>query len=95
MRYPIVKVYCKPISDSVEDFQKSFTLNKKATDQKSLIIENHRPEMRIGAFEIQLCARVRGELQTEMLHSKLATRAWPHIGAVLNKIGIISLSTAG
>ncbi len=88
MRYPMVKVYCKPITDSVEDFVKSFPINRNATDQRSLIIESHRPEMRIGAFEVQLCIKVHGELKIELLHSKLATRVWPQVGAILNKIGI-------
>jgi hypothetical protein len=82
----MVKVYCKPISNSVEDFQKSIMLSKKGNEQRSLIIDNYRPEMRIGAFEIQLCTKTKGELKIDLLHSKLATRTWPNIGAVLNRI---------
>jgi len=83
----MIKVYCKPITNCVEDFQKSITVNKKSEDQRALIIDNHRPEMRIGAFEVQLCAKINNELKRELLHSKLDTRVWPNVGTVLNKIG--------
>ncbi len=86
LRYPMVKVYCKPITTTVEDFQKSIRVTRKSTDQRSLIIDNYRPEMRIGAFEVQICKKIDGQRKQELLHSKLATRVWPNIGAVLNKI---------
>ena len=83
----MVKVYCKPITNCVEDFQKSITVSKRSEDQKELIIDNHRPEMRIGAFEVQLCSKTSNQIKEELLHSKLATKVWPNIGTVLNKIG--------
>lgn len=88
-RYPIVRVTCKPISNSVEDFQKAIVAHKSKGDQRDLIIENHRPEMRIGAFEVQLFTREKNEVKMEVLHSKLESRVWPNIGSVLGKIGKI------
>lgn len=83
----MVKVYCKPINTCAEDFQKSITFGRNPHDMKSLVIDNYRPELRIGAFEVQLCKRANKELKQELLHSKLETKMWPNIGAILNKIG--------
>ena len=85
----MVKVYCKPITAALEDFQKIIKLSRKSTDQRALIIDNYRPEMRIGAFEVQICKKVDGSLKQELLHSKLASRVWPNVGVILNKIGTI------
>jgi hypothetical protein len=85
LRYPIVKVNCKPITNSVEDFQKSIPIGKSA-DKKDLIIENHRPALRIGAFEVVLTTKKNRETKQELLHSKLESKRWPNIGAILNRI---------
>lgn len=83
-RFPMIKVYCKPISTGVEDYKKSFRL----TQDSPLTIESYRPEMRIGAFEVQLC-KVEEEKKTiKILHSKLNSRVWPRINSILAKIGI-------
>lgn len=82
-RYPMIKVYCKPISTGLDDYKKSFKLKEDAP----LIIENYRPEMRIGAFEVLLCKMNEGNRTIEQLHSKLNSRVWPNINAILVKIG--------
>ncbi len=86
LRYPTVRVSCKPITNTVEDYMRSFSVDRRNPDQKSLIIDNHRPVLRIGAFEVLLCTRVKGELRQDLLHSKLASRIWPSIGVILGKI---------
>ena len=85
----MIKVYCKPINTGVEDYQKPFKLN----DQAPLTIETYRPEMRIGAFEVQLCKKKDGKTKIEQLHSKLNTRMWPNINVVLSKICIFACLT--
>lgn len=81
-RFPMVKVYCKPISTGVEDYKKSFRLK----EDSPLTIESYRPEMRIGAFEVQLCKAEEGKKTVELLHSKLGSRVWPRINSILNRI---------
>jgi hypothetical protein len=82
----MVKVSCKPISQTADDFQKGFRIDRTHPEPSSLIIDNYRPELRIGAFEVQLCTRINRELTQELLHSKLATRTWPNVKVVLDKI---------
>jgi len=81
-RFPMIKVYCKPISTGIEDYKKSFRL----TEDSPLTIESYRPEMRIGAFEVQLCRMRGGEKSIKLLHSKLNSRVWPKINSILLKI---------
>jgi len=85
-RFPIVKVYCKPITSSIDEFKKKISLNRNKPEQSSLIVDNYRPVLRIGAFEVQLFTRIRNELHQNLLHSKLLTRTWPNINSVLDKI---------
>jgi hypothetical protein len=87
LRYPMIKVNCKPITTTAADFQKLIPIDRKKPDPHALIIDYHRPELRIGAFEVQLCARSQTGLRQEVLHSKLATRLWPNINSILEKIG--------
>lgn len=84
----MIKVYCKPITTTVEDFNKNISISRKSTDAKQLIIDNYRPEMKIGAFEVIICKKINGQPKQELLHSKLETRVWPNIGSILNRIGI-------
>jgi hypothetical protein len=52
-----------------------------------LTIETYRPEIRIGAFEVQLCKMEEGKKSIELLHSKLDSRVWPKINNIHKKIG--------
>ena len=82
-RYPMIKVYCKPINTGLDDYKKSFRL----TEDSPLTIESYRPEMRIGAFEVQLCKVNEAKKSVKLLHSKLNSRMWPNINSILLKIG--------
>ena len=87
LKYPIIRVYCKPISTNLEGFIQMIKFNKEKSAENVYRIENYRPEMRLGAFEVQLYKKAKGEIITEFLHSKLNTRIWPSINAIINKIG--------
>jgi hypothetical protein len=79
----MIKVYCKPVNTGLDDYKKSFRL----TENSPLTIESYRSEMRIGAFEVQLCKVNEGQKAIELLHSKLNSRVWPNINTILLKIG--------
>lgn len=81
-RYPMVKVNCKPITSSTEQYKAQIYLNRKKPEPNSLNLDKYRPEMRIGAFEVQLFSK-RGNA---ILHSKLASRMWPNVKTILDKI---------
>jgi len=83
----MVKVTSKPIADALDGYLKTIPVGKRSIlDNNSLIIDFHRPQMRVGAFEIVLAIKHRGELKEEVIHSKLKTRLWPNIDYVLSKI---------
>jgi hypothetical protein len=82
----MVKVACKPITCTAEEYQKEIHLDRKHPEPRALVLDNYRPENRIGAFEVQLCAKVKNELTQELLHSKLKTKHWPNIKSILDKI---------
>lgn len=82
----MVKVSCKPITSTAEDYQKQIIVDRKNPEPRALILDNYRPENKIGAFEVQLCAKVNHNLTQEILHSKLASRKWPAIRSILEKI---------
>jgi len=80
----MIKVYCKPITTGTEDFMKKITVKKNA--QTTLFIEDYRPQLRLGAFEVQLCKKVQGQIVPMLLHSKLQSYTWPNINVILNRI---------
>lgn len=86
-RFPMIKVVTKPIADGIEEFQKSIIVNRRNPDPKTLIIDNHRNPLRIGAFEVHISAKRGDRIEQELLHSKLASKTWPSIGNILNRIG--------
>ena len=49
-------------------------------------INDQFKEVRIGAFEVQLCLKSNNEAKVIVLHSKLETKQWPKIDVILNKI---------
>lgn len=93
LKYPMIRVCCKPITTNSEDFMRSIKVDK--INEQKICIENFRPEMRLGAFEIQLCKKVKGEIIQELLHSKLQTRYWPNVNVILNRIGNIKIYPIG
>ena len=82
----MIKVSCKPLSTGAEDYMKTIPVTRRQADDKSLIIDNHRPALRTGAFEVELCTRVNGELKQELFHSKLESKTWPNMGVILGMI---------
>ena len=51
LRYPMIKVFSKPIVNTPEDSQKGIKVPKKG-EMNALSIDHYRPQMRIGAFEV-------------------------------------------
>ena len=49
-------------------------------------INDQFKEVRIGAFEVQLCLKADNQTKVIVLHSKLETKQWPKIDNILNKI---------
>jgi hypothetical protein len=49
-------------------------------------INDQFKEVRIGAFEVQLCLKADNQSKVIVLHSKLETKQWPRIDVILNKI---------
>lgn len=82
----MVKVTCKPITCSTDEYQKAIRLDRKHPEPHALVLDNYRPDNRIGAFEVQLCAKKGNEFTQELLHSKLKSRLWPSIKSILDKI---------
>jgi hypothetical protein len=82
----MVKVSCKPITSTAEDYQKQIIVDRKNPEPRALILDNYRPDNRIGAFEVQLCTKVDRNFTQELLHSKLNSRKWPTIRNILEKI---------
>ena len=85
----MIKVYCKLVTITAEDFKNSSKKIKKNDKEPLISIDDLRPEMRVGAFEVQLYRKVEGKEEKKILHSKLSTRRWPNINEVLTKIGIV------
>jgi hypothetical protein len=62
-------------------------VDAKGNCQKQYINDQFK-DVRIGAFEIQLCYKnkLQSEPQIILLHSKLETKQWPKIESILSKI---------
>ena len=41
---------------------------------------------RLGAFEVQLACKTRGQLAVQVIHSKLQSRKWPELSEIMQKI---------
>ena len=84
MNFPMIKVYSKQVSSGTEEFRKSIKI--KPGNSSALFIENYRPELRLGAFEVQLYKKSHDKTIHELLHSKLNTLAWPNLKNIIYKI---------
>ena len=92
MRFPFIRVLLKPIETDIlmEPTLANAILNK------TKIVEDKYKEVRIGAMEVQLCNRKKGEKNSNviLLHSKMMSKTWPSITNVLNAIvGCVPLIT--
>ena len=89
LRFPFISVLLKPIET---DIKKSFIfpkLNKNKGDDNNdgkYYINNEFKDVKIGAFEVQLCYKSNNSNEIIVLHSKLETKKWPKIENILNKI---------
>ncbi|CAG9317915.1 unnamed protein product [Blepharisma stoltei] len=48
--------------------------------------DDNTTNQRMGAFEVQICSKIKGIIKKDTLHSKLATRKWPDIREVIGKM---------
>jgi len=91
LRFPFISVLLKPIET---DIQKKFNnLKEKESEVKKNKINALFKDVRLGAFEVQLCYKVKKFKEDKnpkeviiLLHSKLETKKWPKIETILDKI---------
>ena len=92
LRFPFISVLLKPIDTDIvkSDWHKIKKVDN--TDKKNgsqipmFYINDQFKEVRIGAFEVQLCLKADNQSKVIVLHSKLETKQWPRIDVILNKI---------
>ena len=92
LRFPFISVLLKPIDTDIvkSDWHKIKKEDNKDKNKNNKIpmyyINDQFKEVRIGAFEVQLCLKSNNEAKVIVLHSKLETKQWPKIDVILNKI---------
>ena len=88
LRFPFIKVILKPIDTDILKGEK-YKLPKvdyKGNSEKKFVNDKFK-DVRIGAFEVQICFKKNGEdLKMALLHSKLQTKQFPEIIKILDKI---------
>ena len=88
LRFPFIKVILKPIETDIlkEEHYKLPKVDLFGNSEKKYVNDKFK-DVRIGAFEIQICFKKDGsETKTALLHSKLQTKQFPEITKVLDKI---------
>ena len=89
LRFPFISVLLKPIETDIKkgDAYKLPKVSKDGKCEKKYINEQFK-DVRIGAFEVQLCFKDKNDKEPKivLLHSKLETKQWPKIENILNKI---------
>ena len=92
LRFPFISVLLKPIDTDIvksdwHKIKKVDNTDKKNGNQIPMFYINDQfKEVRIGAFEVQLCLKADNQSKIIVLHSKLETKQWPRIDIILNKI---------
>ena len=89
LRFPFIKVVLKPIDTNImkEERLKLPKVDSKGNYQKKIFVNDKFKDVRIGAFEVQICNKKNGEdLKISLLHSKLKTKQFPKISTILDKI---------
>ena len=92
LRFPFISVLLKPIDTDIiisdwHKVKKSDNTDKKSSTKIPMCYINDQfKEVRIGAFEVQLCLKADNQTKVIVLHSKLETKQWPKIEVILNKI---------
>ena len=88
LRFPFIKVILKPIETDIlkEEHYKLPKVDLFGNSEKKYVNDKFK-DVRIGAFEIQICFKKDGsETKTVLLHSKLQTKQFPEIIKILDKI---------
>ena len=92
LRFPFISVLLKPIDTDIVKSDWHKIKKEDNTDKKNntkipmFYINDQFKEVRIGAFEVQLCLKSDNQPKVIVLHSKLETKQWPKIEVILNKI---------
>ena len=87
LRFPFISVLLKPIETDIKiaNGYKFPKVDAKGFSKKQYINDQFK-EVRIGAFEVELCFKYNGKPQIVLLHSKLEAKQWPKIETILSKI---------
>ena len=88
IRFPFIKVLLKPIETDIlkEEHYKLPKVDLKGNSEQKYVNDKFK-DVRIGAFEIQLCFKKDGSDRIiTLLHSKLQTKQFPEINKILDKI---------
>ena len=89
-RFPFIKVLLKPADVDIvknEPFRMKLPENNGQSLPPFPYINDQFKQCRIGAFEIQISTKdSNGQIITKMIHSKLKTKQFPNVKAVLDKI---------
>lgn len=85
LRFPFISVLLKPIETDIVKYEVLPKLKEKPKEPKKYINDKFK-DVRIGAFEVQLCFKHNNETKIILLHSKLESKQWPKIDNILKKI---------
>ena len=88
LRFPFIKVILKQIETDIlkQEHYKLPKVDLFGNSEKKYVNDKFK-DVRIGAFEIQICyKKVGSEVKKALLHSKLQTKQFPEITKVLDKI---------
>ena len=88
LRFPFIKVILKPIDTDIlkEEKYKLPKVDNKGNSEARFVNDKFK-DVRIGAFEVQICFKKNGEeTKTALLHSKLQSKQFPEISKILDKI---------
>ena len=88
LRFPFIKVILKPIETDIlkQEHYKLPKVDLFGNSEKKYVNDKFK-DVRIGAFEIQICYKKVGtETKKALLHSKLQTKQFPEITKILDKI---------
>jgi hypothetical protein len=87
LRFPFISILLKPIETDIKKGEKYKLpkMDKFGRCAKQYLNDQFK-DVKIGAFEVELCFKYNKQKNVVLLHSKLATKKWPKIDNILNKI---------
>ena len=88
LRFPFITVILKPIDTDIlkEEHFKLPKIDINGNCNEVKYVNDKFKDVRIGAFEIQLCFKKNEDVKTALLYSKLKSKNWPEIPKILDKI---------